>query len=70
MVEEGSDFEIWARQEISRLQSGIHLRRPSDHQSLFKYISLNPEVSWDYLHKTLHNAELVGSAASSLDDPV
>jgi hypothetical protein len=63
------DFETWAGEEIVRIRSGIHLRQPSDYQSLFKYVSLNSDVSWDYLHKTLHNAELVGSAASSLNDP-
>jgi len=63
------DFETWAAEAIVALRSGIHLRRPSNYQSLFKYISLNSDVSWDYLHKTLHEAELVGEAASSLNDP-
>lgn len=63
------DFETWAGQEIVRLQCGIHYRRPSDHQSLFKYVSLNSDVSWNYLHKTLHSAKLVGSAPSDLNDP-
>jgi hypothetical protein len=63
------DFETWAAEAIVALRSGIHLRRPSNYQSLFKYISLNSDVSWDYLHKTLHEAELVGAAASSLNDP-
>jgi Protein of unknown function (DUF2971) len=63
------DFESWTDEEITRIQTGTNLKRPSDHQSMFKYIGLNSEASWDYLHRTLHNFELLGSAALSLNDP-
>jgi hypothetical protein len=36
---------------------------------MFKYESLNSDASWEFLRKTLHNSELVGSAAGSLNDP-
>jgi hypothetical protein len=68
-MSEEVDFESWACQEIVRIQTGIYLRRPSDYQSLFKYVSLDSEVSWDYLNQTVRNTELVGSAASALNDP-
>jgi hypothetical protein len=63
------DFESWTDEEITRIQTGTNLKRPSDHQSMFKYISLNSEASWNYLHRTLHNFELIGSDALSLNDP-
>ncbi|MBG0812205.1 DUF2971 domain-containing protein [Methylosinus sp. H3A] len=63
------DFEGWTADEITRIQTGTNLKRPSDHQSMFKYVSLNSDISWDYLYKTLHNLELVGSSALSLNDP-
>jgi hypothetical protein len=63
------DFESWTSEEITRIQTGTNLRRPSDHQSMFKYISLNTEASWEHLHRTLHYSELFGSAASNLNDP-
>ena len=63
------DFEQWASEEIIRLQSGINLRRPSDYQSLFKYISLNSETSWGHLRRTVHKSELAGSSALTLNDP-
>lgn len=63
------DFESWTEDAITHIQTGIDLRRPSDHQSLFKYISLNSELSWDYLQRTIHDLELIGSEASHLNDP-
>jgi hypothetical protein len=66
---EDYDFERWASEEIIRLQSGINLRRPSDYQSLFKYVSLSSETSWKHLYRTLHNSELTGSSALTLNDP-
>jgi hypothetical protein len=30
---------------------------------------LNSDISWNYLHNTVHKAELVGSPASGLNDP-
>lgn len=62
------DFESWAGQEITRIQTGTDLRRPSDHQSMFKYISLNTEASWAYLDRTLQHSELTGSGALNLND--
>jgi hypothetical protein len=63
------EFQDRVSEEIVRIRSGIQLRRPSDYQSLFKYVNLNSSLSWDYLHNTLHNAELIGSDAVSLNDP-
>jgi hypothetical protein len=63
------DFESWAGDEITRMQTGTDLRRPSDHQSMFKYVSLNTEASWALLHRTLQHSELSGSGALNLNDP-
>lgn len=62
-------FKQWVTEELVHIRTGIHLQRPSNYQSLFKYVNLNSEISWDYLHKTLCNAELIGSGATSLNDP-
>lgn len=62
-------FKHWVAEEIVHIGSGIHLQRPSDYQSPFKYVDLSSEISWDYLHKTLCNAELIGSGATDLNDP-
>jgi hypothetical protein len=62
-------FKNWLAEEIIQIRTGIQLRRPSNYQSLFKYVSLNSEISWDYLHKTLWNAELLGSDSTALNDP-
>src|SRR5215472_16804760 len=59
----------WNDVNIDRIQSGIHLRRPHNYQSLFKYVSLSSPDSWEYLHKTLHNAALIGSPPAALNDP-
>jgi hypothetical protein len=69
MSEDNFEFLESTGEEIVRIRSGIHLQRPSDYQSLFKYVSLNSALSWGYLHNTLHNAELIGSDAGSLNDP-
>jgi hypothetical protein len=63
------DFVIWADQEIARIQNGTLLRMPSDHQSMFKYISLNSDISWSRLRSTLETSSLTGTAASDLNDP-
>lgn len=65
-------LENWANgvvEELRRFQTGINLRRPSDYQSMFKYISLNSETSWEYLKNTLCNSQLFGSPALGLNDP-
>jgi hypothetical protein len=62
-------FQSWAAEEIILLRSSIHLRRPSEYPSLSKYVSLNSEVSWAYLHKPLYNIEPIGAASTSLNDP-
>lgn len=63
------DFERWTHEEITRLVTSTSLRRPSDHQSMFKYISLDSEQSWIYFEKTLNSSKLTGRAASFLNDP-
>ncbi|MBB4258060.1 hypothetical protein GGD64_002072 [Bradyrhizobium sp. CIR3A] len=62
-------FENWAGDEISRLQTGINIRRPSEYQSLFKYISLASDASWEHLARTIQFSELTGSVAANLNDP-
>ncbi|MGL3104912.1 DUF2971 domain-containing protein [Bradyrhizobium sp. BR 1432] len=62
-------FENWADDQISRLQTSINIRRPSEYQPLFKYISLASEASWEHLSRTLHSSELTGSVAANLNDP-
>lgn len=64
-----SDFESWADTAVARLETGTNIQRPSDHQSLFKYVSLSTDASWELLNRTLHGSELVGSSAASLNDP-
>lgn len=63
------EFDDWATSELDLLASGMRLRRPSAHTSIFKYVGLNTKTSWDYLERTLNDLELVGSTASSLNDP-
>ena len=62
-------FEDWTSGEIERLAYGLHLRRPSPHQSIFKYVGLNGKKSWDLLERTLSDCELVGSTHTALNDP-
>ncbi len=69
MSDDYYEFAVWAGDEITRLQTGINVRRPSEFQSLFKYISLSSETSWEHLARRLEKSELVGSAAISLNDP-
>jgi hypothetical protein len=64
-----AQFEKWASDEIGRIQTGTNLRHPSDHQSMFKYISLNSKMSWELLSETLQKSELIGSSAPNLNDP-
>jgi hypothetical protein len=64
-----SEFENWTDEEIARIQTGTMLTRPSDHQSLFKYIGLNSKASWDLLRRTLKKCELVGGSPSNMNDP-
>jgi hypothetical protein len=71
MIETEEERELRFKHWLAvAMRSGIHLRRSSDYQSLFKYVDLNSQISWDYLRKTLCNAELIGSGATSLNDPV
>lgn len=64
-----SGFEEWAADEIARIQTGTTLRRPSDHQSMFKYIDLNSKTPWNLLQKTLRKFELAGANAIDMNDP-
>ncbi len=63
------EFEDWAEQEIMSVTSGLNIRVPSAHQSMFKYIGLNTKTSWDYLERMLNDLEILGSTANSLNDP-
>ncbi|MQB34741.1 DUF2971 domain-containing protein [Rhizobium rhizogenes] len=62
-------FEDWAEHEIAAVSSGLTLRVPSRHQSMFKYIGLSNKTSWEYFGRMLNEFELVGSTAASLNDP-
>lgn len=62
-------FEDWAEHEITAVASGLNLRVPSRHQSMFKYVGLSNKTSWEYLGRMLNEFELVGSTATSLNDP-
>jgi hypothetical protein len=62
-------FKQWVAESIVHIRTGIHLQRPSHYHSLFKYVNLNSEISWNYLNNTLYNAELIGSVATNLNDP-
>lgn len=64
-----SEFESWVDDEIGRIRTGTSIRRPSNHQSLFKYISLNTEQSWVALEHTIQDQQLIGTIASNLNDP-
>lgn len=63
------DFESWAEEEISQIQMGVQLRAPSENQSMFKYISLNSDISWNMLEETLSSSYLTGSPVTRLNDP-
>jgi hypothetical protein len=62
-------FEGWASEEIDRFQKGINIRRPSDNQSIFKYIGMNSEYSWKLFEETLSSSYLTGSPVNRLNDP-
>lgn len=62
-------FEDWTSGEIERLALDVYLKRPSPHQSIFKYVALNGKKSWDLFERTLNACELVGSTYNALNDP-
>ena len=62
-------FEDWTSGELERLALDVSLKRPSPHQSIFKYVGLNGKKSWDLLERTLNACELVGSTYNALNDP-
>jgi Protein of unknown function (DUF2971) len=62
-------FEGWTSGELERLALDVSLKRPSPHQSIFKYVGLNGKKSWDLLERTLNACELVGSTYNALNDP-
>lgn len=62
-------FEDWSETQLAQLAQGTNLVRPSDHQSLFKYVGLAAERSWELFEQTLASCELVGSTAVALNDP-
>ena len=47
----------------------IQIAGMSPHQSIYKYISLSTNKSWDLFEKTLFNKQLFGSTINSLNDP-
>ncbi|MCL6699145.1 hypothetical protein LZ496_10185 [Sphingomonas sp. NSE70-1] len=62
-------FEDFTSAELELISSGVRLRRPSNHTSIFKYVGLNTKTSWDSLEATLNQLTLTGSTATSLNDP-
>lgn len=64
-----SDFEFWAQIALQKISDGVNLVSPSPNQSLFKYISLSSEKSWNLLAQTLHSRVITGSPADELNDP-
>jgi len=62
-------FEHYTDKELQLLSSGQRVRMPGDHQSLFKYVSLNTKTSWSYLERALNESELMGSTPTALNDP-
>lgn len=51
-------FEDWTSGEIERLALDIYPRRPSPHQSIFKYVGLNTKKSWDLFERTLTSCDV------------
>lgn len=64
-----SDFESWAHSALQSISRGVNLTAPAPNQSLFKYISLSSEKSWQMLQETIRTRTLEGSAAELLNDP-
>lgn len=62
-------FETWTEEQISSLFEGVNLIRPSRNSSMFKYVSLRTNTSWDYFERMLNSSELMGATAKSLNDP-
>lgn len=63
------DFEEWAEGEIATMLEGQLTMRPGAHQSLFKYVTLDSDRSWDLLTETLNSFSLNGSTPRHLNDP-
>lgn len=51
-------------------QANLRLPGLSDHDSLYKYISLDGKQSWNYLAQTIKQFQVIGATASSLNDPL
>ena len=63
------DFESWAEEELADIQSDLGLTRPRPNQSLFKYVSLDTEKSWNYFEQTFDELKLFGQSPQALNDP-
>lgn len=63
------DFEAWTSAALQRIASGLNLVEPSPSQSLFKFISLGTQRSWQLLESTLETRTLEGSPPENLNDP-
>ncbi|MDJ0825234.1 MAG: DUF2971 domain-containing protein [Rhodobacter sp.] len=64
-----TNAETWMDEEISALREGISVRRPTQSQSMFKYVSLNTKKSWEYFAETITTGILRGATSQSLNDP-
>src|SRR5215469_16706654 len=62
-------FEDWTTNEIEQIARGLKLRRPTENQSFYKYVSLDTKTFWSHLVRTLNEQVLVGSTINSLNDP-
>ena len=63
------DSEKWVENELAAWRGGFAIRRPTNAQSLFKYVDLNTKTSWDHFSETIEGGVLRGSTSNSLNDP-
>lgn len=55
---------------LKSMSERINLGGIGEHESIFKYISLDGKMSWNYLERTLRENVLIGATLNSLNDPL
>ena len=62
-------FENWAENELQVMRSSVAVQKPTQHTSMYKYISLDNKKSWNYFDTMLNENKLYGATLKSLNDP-
>mgnify|MGYP000185405157 CR=1 FL=1 len=55
---------------IERIKNKIVFGDIGEHESIYKYVSLDGKQSWNYFERMLEEGILIGSTLSSLNDPL